>query len=99
MTEAFVLGGVRTPFARYGSSLSHIRLDDLLGMTMKGACERVGVGLDQVEDIVAGCVNPAHEGMGDVARWAALAVGVPDSVAGATLSRVCASSLIAQINV
>jgi acetyl-CoA acetyltransferase len=54
MTDAFVLGGVRTPLARYGSSLSHIRADDLLGMTMKGACERVGVGLDQVEDIVAG---------------------------------------------
>ena len=54
MTEAFVLGGVRTPFARYGSSLSHIRADDLLGMTMKGACERVAVGLDQIEDIVAG---------------------------------------------
>ena len=84
MTDAFVLGGVRTPFARYGSSLSHIRADDLVGMTMKGTCERVGVGLDQVEDIVAGCVNPAHEGMGDVARWAALAAGFPDSVAGAT---------------
>ena len=99
MTEAFVLGGVRTPFARYGSSLSHIRLDDLLGMTMKGACERVGMGLDQIEDIVAGCVNPAHEGMGDVARWAALAAGFPDSVAGATLNRFCASSLSATINV
>jgi len=80
MTDAFVLGGVRTPFARYGSSLSHIRADDLLGMTIKGTYERVGVGLDQVEDIVAGCVNPAHEGMGDVARWAALAAGFPDSV-------------------
>src|SRR6202158_4179907 len=92
MSDAFVLGGVRTPFARYGGSLSHIRLDDLLGMTMKGACERVGVGLDQIEDIVAGCVNPAHEGMGDVARWAALAAGFPDSVAGATFNRVCGSS-------
>src|SRR4029078_9797323 len=99
MTDAFVLGGVRTPFARYGSSLSHIRADELLGMTMKGACERVGVGLDQVEDIVAGCVNPAHEGMGDVARWAALAAGFPDSVAGATINRFCASSLSATINV
>ena len=68
MTDAFVLGGVRTLFAQYGGSLSHIRADDLVGITMKGACERVGVGLDQVEDIVAGCVNPAHEGMGDVAR-------------------------------
>jgi 3-oxo-5,6-didehydrosuberyl-CoA/3-oxoadipyl-CoA thiolase len=55
--------------------------------------------VDQVEDIVAGCVNPAHEGMGDVARWAALAVGFPDSVAGATINRFCASSLSATINV
>src|SRR5262245_66491669 len=99
MTDAFVLGGVRTPFARYGSSLSHIRADDLLGMTMKGACERVGVGLDQIEDIVAGCVNPAHEGMGDVARWAALAAGFPDSVAGVTINRFCGSSVSATINV
>src|SRR6185503_10925034 len=99
MTDAFVLGGVRTPFARYGSSLSHIRADDLLGMTMKGACERVGVGLDQIEDIVAGCVNPAHEGMGDVARWAALAAGFPDSVAGATINRFCGSSVSATINI
>ncbi|MFE3758118.1 thiolase family protein [Nocardia tengchongensis] len=99
MAEAFVLGGVRTPFARYGGSLSHLRADDLLGMTMKGACERVGVGLDQIEDIVAGCVNPAHEGMGDVARWAALAAGFPDTVAGATINRFCGSSLSATINV
>src|SRR6201988_136873 len=99
MTDAFILGGVRTPFAKYGSSLSHIRADNLLGMVMKGACERVGVGLDQIEDIVAGCVNPAHEGMGDVARWAALAGGFSDSGAGATLNRFCASSLSATINV
>src|SRR5580693_1263283 len=97
MTEAFVLGGVRTPFTRYGGSLSHIRLDDLLGMTMKGACERVGVSLDQIEDIIAGCVNPAHEGMGDIARWSALAAGFPDSVAGATINRFCASSLSATV--
>ncbi len=99
MTDAFVLGGVRTPFARYGSSLSHIRTDDLLGMTMKAACERVGVALDQVEDIVAGCVNPAHEGMGDVGRWAALAAGFPDSVAGATINRFCGSSVSATVNI
>ncbi len=99
MTDAFVLGGVRTPFAKYGSSLSHIRTDDLLGMTMKGACERVGVGLDQIEDIVAGCVNPAHEGMGDIARWAALAAGFPDSVAGVTINRFCGSSVSATINI
>src|SRR5689334_23941490 len=99
MTEAFVLGGVRTPFTRYGGSLSHIRLDDLLGMTMKGACEHLGIGLDRIEDIVAGCVNPAHEGMGDIARWAALAAGFPDSVPAITVNRFCASSLSAAISV
>jgi acetyl-CoA acetyltransferase family protein len=97
VTDAYVLGGVRTPFTRYGGSLSHIRLDDLLGLAMTGACERVGIDRDQVEDVVAGCVNPAHEGMGDLARWAALASGFPDSVAGATINRFCASSLSATV--
>jgi 3-oxo-5,6-didehydrosuberyl-CoA/3-oxoadipyl-CoA thiolase len=97
MTDVFVLGGVRTPFTKYAGSLSHIRLDDLLGMTLVGACERVGIGLDQIEDIAAGCVNPAHEGMGDVARWAALAAGFPDSAAGMTVNRFCGSSLSATV--
>lgn len=99
MTDAFVLGGTRTPFARYGGSLSHVRTDDLLGMTMKGACERLGVPLDQVEDIVAGCVNTAHEGMGDIGRWGALAAGFPDSVPGATINRFCGSSVSATVNI
>jgi acetyl-CoA acetyltransferase family protein len=82
---------------RYGGSLSHIRVDDLLGQTMAWACERVGVPLDRIEDIAAGCVNPAHEGMGDIARWAALAAGFPDSVPAATVNRFCASSLTSAI--
>ena len=99
MTEAFVLGGVRTPVGRYGGSLSHIRTDDLLGQTMAWACERVGVPLERIEDIAAGCVNPAHEGMGDIARWAALAAGFPDSVPAATVNRFCASSLTCAIQI
>jgi len=79
--------------------LSHVRTDDLLGMTMKGACERLGVPLDQVEDIVAGCVNTAHEGMGDIGRWGALAAGFPDSVPGATINRFCGSSVSATVNI
>jgi acetyl-CoA acetyltransferase family protein len=98
MTDAFVLGGVRMPVGRYGGSLSHIRTDDLLGQTMAWACERVGVPLERVEDIVAGCVNPAHEGMGDIARWAALAAGFPDSVPAITVNRFCASSLSGTIS-
>jgi acetyl-CoA acetyltransferase family protein len=99
VTDAFVLGGVRTPVGRYGGSLSHIRTDDLLGQTMVWACERVGVPLERIEDIAAGCVNPAHEGMGDIARWAALAAGFPDSVPAATVNRFCASSLTCAIQI
>jgi acetyl-CoA acetyltransferase family protein len=99
MTEAFVLGGVRTPVGKYGGSLSHIRTDDLLGQTMVAACEKVGVPLDLIEDIAAGCVNVAHEGMGDIARWGALAAGFPDSVPAVTYNRFCASSLTAAISV
>jgi acetyl-CoA acetyltransferase family protein len=99
MTDAFVLGGVRTPVGRYGGSLSHVRTDDLLGRTMVWACERVGAPLDRVEDITAGCVNPAHEGMGDIARWAALAAGFPDSVPAITVNRFCASSLSGAISI
>jgi acetyl-CoA acetyltransferase family protein len=99
MTEAYVLGGVRTPVGRYGGSLSHLRVDDLLGRTMVWACERVRVPLERIEDIVAGCVNPAHEGMGDIARWAALAAGFPDSVPAITVNRFCASSLSGAISV
>src|SRR5437764_7160372 len=99
MTDAFVLGGVRTPVGRYGGSLSHLRIDDLLGRTMVAACERVGVPLERIEDIIAGCVNPAHEGMGDVARWGALAAGFPDSVPAITVNRFCASSLSGAISI
>ena len=99
MTDAFILGGVRTPVGRYGGSLSHLRTDDLLGRTMVAACERVGVPLDRIEDITAGCVNTAHEGMGDIARWAALAAGFPDSVPAVTVNRFCASSLTGAISI
>src|SRR2546429_2302807 len=99
MTDACVLGGVGTPVGRYGGSLSHIRTDDLLGQTMVAACEKAGVPLERIEDIAAGCVNPAHEGMGDIARWAALAAGFPDSVPAATVNRFCASSLTCAIQI
>jgi acetyl-CoA acetyltransferase family protein len=99
MTDAFILAGVRTPVGRYGGALSHIRTDDLLGQTMVWACERAGVELERIEDIAAGCVNPAHEGMGDIARWAALGAGFPDSVPAATINRFCASSLTCTIQI
>ncbi|HEY1653362.1 MAG TPA: thiolase family protein [Acidimicrobiales bacterium] len=99
MSEAFVLGGVRTPVGRYGGSLSHLRTDDLLGQTMAAACQKVSVPLEKIEDISAGCVNVAHEGMGDIARWGALAAGFPDSVPAVTVNRFCASSLTGAISI
>ncbi|HEY1828410.1 MAG TPA: beta-ketoacyl synthase N-terminal-like domain-containing protein, partial [Acidimicrobiales bacterium] len=99
MTDAFILGGVRTPVGRYGGALSSFRTDDLLGNTFKAACEKVGVPLERVEDITGGCVNVAHEGMGDIARWGALAAGFPDSVPAVTVNRFCASSLTGAINI
>lgn len=58
-TDAYVVSGARTPFGKYGGSLSHLRLDDLLGLSMVAACERSRVALDRVDDIAAGCVNTA----------------------------------------
>jgi acetyl-CoA acetyltransferase family protein len=97
--EAVILGGARTPIGRYGGALSHIRTDDLLGIAMTHACERSGVRPEQVQEIAAGCVNVAHEGMGDIGRWAALAAGFPDHVPAYTVNRFCASSLTATINI
>jgi acetyl-CoA acetyltransferase family protein len=95
--DAVILGGARTPIGRYGGSLSRIRTDDLLGLAMTHACERSNMEPDQVQEIAAGCVNVAHEGMGDIARWAALAAGFPDHVPAYTVNRFCASSLTATI--
>jgi len=97
--DALILGGARTPIGRYGGSLSAIRTDDLLGLAMTHACERSGVRPEQVQEIAAGCVNVAHEGMGDIARWAALAAGFPDDVPAYTVNRFCASSLTATIGI
>src|SRR5438128_8273970 len=91
MTDAFVLGGVRTPVGRYGGALSHLRIDDLLGRTMVAACERVGVPLDRIEEIAAGCVNVAHEGRGVTPGWGAWAAGSPARVPAAPANGFCAS--------
>jgi acetyl-CoA acetyltransferase family protein len=97
--RALILGGARTPIGRYGGALSHVRTDDLLGHALAGACERAGVARGDVQELAAGAVNVAHEGMGDVARWAALAAGFPDHVPAYTVNRFCASSLTATVNI
>jgi acetyl-CoA acetyltransferase family protein len=97
-SHAVVLGGARTPIGRYGGSLSRIRTDDLLAFAMRAAVDRIGVDAGAIEEIAAGVVNVAHEGLGDIARWAALAGGFPDHVPAYTVNRFCASSLTAATN-
>jgi acetyl-CoA acyltransferase len=94
MNEACLCDGLRTPVGRYGGSLSSIRTDDLAALPIKALMARHG-GLDwgALEDVIYGCANQAGEDNRNVARMAALLAGLPDSVPGVTVNRLCASSL------
>jgi 3-oxoadipyl-CoA thiolase len=93
--EAFVVGGVRTPFGRYGGSLSGVRPDDLAALVVGEALRRAGVPGDAVDEVILGDANQAGEDNRNVARMAALLAGLPDTVPGFTVNRLCASGLTA----
>src|SRR5437588_2310812 len=93
MSRAVVLSAVRTPVGRYGGALSDVRPDDLAAEVISAAVERAGVPPGEIEDVYFGCANQAGEDNRNVARMAALLAGLPDSVAGVTLNRLCASGL------
>jgi 3-oxoadipyl-CoA thiolase len=93
--RAVVLSGVRTPIGRYGGALSGVRPDDLAAAAIQSAVERSGVDPAAIEDVFLGCANQAGEDNRNVARMAALLAGLPDSVAGVTVNRLCASGLSA----
>jgi 3-oxoadipyl-CoA thiolase len=95
MPRAVVLSGVRTPIGRYGGGLAGVRPDDLAAIAISAAVERAGVAPAEIEDVYFGCANQAGEDNRNVARMAALLAGLPDSVAGVTLNRLCASGLSA----
>jgi len=98
MARAVVLSAVRTPIGRYGGALSGVRPDDLAGIAIAAAVERAGVDGDAIEDVYFGCANQAGEDNRNVARMGALLAGLPDSVAGVTLNRLCASGLSAVVS-
>jgi acetyl-CoA acetyltransferase family protein len=91
--EALVLDAVRTPMGRYRGALSGVRPDDLAAHTIAAVVERNGVDPEQVTDVYFGAANQAGEDNRDVARMAALLAGLPVSVPGATVNRLCASGL------
>jgi 3-oxoadipyl-CoA thiolase len=95
MTRAVVLSAVRTPVGRYGGGLAGVRPDDLAAIAIRAAVDRAGVPAEQIEDVWLGCANQAGEDNRNVARMAVLLAGLPESVAGVTVNRLCASGLSA----
>lgn len=94
MTEAFICDAVRTPFGRYGGSLSSVRTDDLAATPLKALMARnPSVDWEAVDDVIYGCVNQAGEDNRNVARMALLLSGLPTAVSGATVNRLCGSGL------
>lgn len=94
MQAAYIVDAVRSPIGRYGGALSTIRPDDLLALMLRSLLERnPSVDPAAIEDVIAGATNQAGEDNRDVARMAALLAGLPVSVAGNTVNRLCASGL------
>jgi 3-oxoadipyl-CoA thiolase len=98
VAEAVVLSAVRTPVGRLHGALSGVRPDDLAALVIGAAVERAGVPAEEIEDVYLGAANQAGEDNRNVARMAALLAGLPDSVAGVTLNRLCASGLSAIVS-
>ena len=101
MGESFLeqscFSAVRTPVGRHGGALAGVRPDDLAAAAIAAAVERAGVPAGEIEDVWLGCANQAGEDNRNVARMAALLAGLPESVAGVTVNRLCASGLSAVV--
>ncbi len=94
MNEVFLCDAVRTPFGRYGGALASIRADDLAAIPIRALTERnPNVDWSAVDDVIYGCANQAGEDNRNVGRMALLLAGLPDVVPGATINRLCGSSL------
>src|SRR5512133_2022480 len=95
MPRAVVLSAVRTPVGRYGGVLAGERPDDLAALVIGEAVRRAGADAGEIEDVWFGAANQAGEDNRNVARMAALLAGLPETVAGVTVNRLCASGLSA----
>jgi 3-oxoadipyl-CoA thiolase len=94
MKTAFICDGLRTPIGRYGGVLSSVRTDDLAAIPLRALTQKYpGVDWEQLDEVVLGCANQAGEDNRNVARMALLLAGLPHSVPGSTLNRLCASGM------
>ncbi|NGO65607.1 3-oxoadipyl-CoA thiolase [Rhizobium daejeonense] len=98
MTEAYICDYIRTPIGRFGGSLSSVRADDLGAVPLKALLERhPGLDFEAVDDVIFGCANQAGEDNRNVARMSLLLAGLPVSVSGTTINRLCGSGMDAVI--
>jgi 3-oxoadipyl-CoA thiolase len=97
LRPAFIVDALRTPIGRYGGALSGVRPDDLAAMAIAALVERTGVDPHAIDDVVLGCANQAGEDNRNVARMSALLAGLPVSVPGVTVNRLCGSGLSAVV--
>jgi acetyl-CoA C-acetyltransferase len=93
MQEVVIIDGVRTPIGRHAGALSDVRPDDLAALVIKEIVARTGIDPAAVEEVYFGCANQAGEDNRNVARMGALLAGLPHSVGGVTMNRLCASGL------
>src|SRR5438309_1786041 len=94
MKPVYVIDAIRTPVGKYGGALSSVRPDDLLAHVIKNLLHRnTNIDGNAIEDVIAGDANQAGEDNRNVARMAALLAGLPVTVAGSTVNRLCASGL------
>ena len=91
--EAWIVGAVRTPVGRYGGGLSSVRPDDLAAHAIRALLTRTAIDPALIDDVILGCANQAGEDNRNVARMASLLAGIPVSVAGQTVNRLCGSGL------
>lgn len=97
MKEVFIIDPLRTPVGKYGGALASVRPDDMAALVIKALVERTGIPAEAIDDVIMGCANQAGEDNRNIARMAVLLAGLPDSVPGVTVNRLCASSLEAVI--
>ena len=93
--EVYLIDGARTPLGRHRGALAAVRPDDLAALVVREAAARSGIPGEAVDEVILGAANQAGEDNRNVARMAALLAGLPDTVPGHTVNRLCASGLTA----
>lgn len=98
MREAWIISGVRTPIGRHGGALASVRPDDLAAIAIEALLERTGIDPETIDDVLFGCINQAGEDNRNVARMALLRAGLPVTVPGQTVNRLCGSGMQAMLS-